>query len=175
MKKISLLITLFLILYNFVGAQNVKVMPVSTSNMSASAASTLYNRLNQAVTLNGMALTENADRFLLVPDVTVLSINATPTAPVKYVAEVEVSLFFVDNIERMILSQVILTKKGVAENETKAVNEAVKSIKSRDSKLKKMIVNGKKKMMECCDADKNETLDTLRVENEIPDVSWINE
>ena len=124
-------------------AQYINVVSSSLSNIDTKAANMLYDRLNQMVTLNGIASTDNSNKFLLVPYVTVVSIEPTATVPVNYVAELEVSLYLVDNSKKIIMSQEMLTKKGVADNENKAVLEAIKSIKARDPKLKKMIVNGK--------------------------------
>ena len=46
------------------------------------------------------------------------------------------------------MSQEIITRKGVADNETKAVQEAIKSIKGRDPKLKKMITVAKDRILD---------------------------
>lgn len=225
MKKIrTLILILAFAVVSVVNAQAIRVLPVSSDNISNNAADVLYNRLNQLVTLNGLASTDNSNKFLLVPSVTVLSIEPTATAPVKYMAEVEVSLFLVDNTKKLVMSQETVVKRGVAENESKAVSEAVRSIKSRDPKLKKMIVNGKKKIKDYYDTEcetvvktinaylecgmVNEALNELNaipqidenngcydnalnilskisqeqqnsansaIENETPDVSWINE
>ena len=120
----------------------------SAGNISDEASSILYNRLNQAVTLNGIASTDNSNKFLLIPSVTVLSIEPTTTTPINYVAEVEIALFVVDNSKKLLMSQETFIKKGVADNEGKAVVEAIKSIKARDPKIKKMITIGKNRIIE---------------------------
>lgn len=150
MKKIkTLLLTLFLVSVSFMTeAQSIRVLYPSTDNISDDASSILYNRLNQAVTLNGIGSTDNSNKFLLVPSVTVLSIEPTATAPINYVAEVEITMFIVDNSKKLLMSQETLVKKGVADNERKAVVEAIKSVKARDSKLKKMITIGKNRIIE---------------------------
>lgn len=134
-------------------AQSVRVLPTSASNISGNAAEMLYNRLNQAVSLNGMASIDNSNKFLLIPSVTVVSIEPTATVPVQYVAEVEIVLSLVDDSRKILIAQEILTKKGIAENETKAVNEAVGALKGRDARLKKLIVNGKNKILEYYNAE----------------------
>lgn len=163
MKRIGLiLMTLMsLLLVKSIDAQSIRVMPVPSSNISEIAAEMLYNRLNQAVSLNGLASMDNTNKFLLVPYVTVVSIEPATTAPVQYLAEVEVSLFLVDNGRKMLISQEMLTKKGVARNGTKAVEEAIKSIKARDARLKKFIVNGKKKIVEYYNAECEKIVETI--------------
>ena len=67
MKRIRTFIAFVLILLtNVVAAQSIRVMPVSTENINENAAEMLYNRLNQAVSLNGMASTDNSNKFLLI-------------------------------------------------------------------------------------------------------------
>lgn len=146
---------------NTIEAQTIRVLPVSSENISENAAEMLYNRLNQAVSLNGMASTDNSNKFLLIPSVTVISIEPTPSVPVQYVAEIEISLFLVDNSRKLMMSQEILTKKGVSVDETTAVLEAVKSLKGRDPKLKKMIVNGKNKILDYYNSECDKVMLTI--------------
>ena len=150
MKKIrTLLLALFLVSVSYMTeAQSIRVLYPSNDNISEEASSVLYNRLNQAVTLNGIASTDNSNKFLLIPSVTVLSIEQTTTVPINYVAEVEITMFIVDNSKKLLMSQEIFVKKGVADNERKAVVEAIKSIKARDPKIKKMITIGKNRIIE---------------------------
>ena len=149
MKKIrTLLLALFLVSVSYMAeAQSIRVLYPSNDNISEEASSVLYNRLNQAVTLNGIASTDNSNKFLLIPSVTVLSIEQTTTVPINYVAEVEITMFIVDNSKKLLMSQEIFVKKGVADNERKAVVEAIKSIKARDPKIKKMITIGKNRII----------------------------
>lgn len=150
MKKIrTLLLALFLVSVSYMAeAQSIRVLYPSNDNISEEASSVLYNRLNQAVTLNGIASTDNSNKFLLIPSVTVLSIEQTTTVPINYVAEVEITMFIVDNSKKLLMSQEIFVKKGVSDNERKAVVEAIKSIKARDPKIKKMITIGKNRIIE---------------------------
>lgn len=163
MKQIkSLLLVLMIVAFvNTIEAQTIRVLPVSSENISENAAEMLYNRLNQAVSLNGMASTDNSNKFLLIPSVTVISIEPTPSVPVQYVAEIEISLFLVDNSRKLMMSQEILTKKGVSVDETTAVLEAVKSLKGRDTKLKKMIVNGKNKILDYYNSECDKVMLTI--------------
>ena len=163
MKRIRLVLIalMSLLLVKSIDAQSIRVMTVQSSNISEIAAEMLYNRLNQAVSLNGFASMDNTNKFLLVPTVTVVSIEPATTAPVQYLAEVEVSLLLVDNVRKMLISQEMLTKKGVAKNGTKAVEEAIKSIKARDARLKRFIINGKKKIVEYYNVECENLVETI--------------
>ena len=159
--KLVLMLMMSLVMMKSLDAQSIRVLPVPESNITNVAAEMLYDRLNQVVALNGVSSVDNSNKFLLVPKVTVLSIEPTPMFPIRFVAEVEISLFLVDNSRNLVISQEMLTKKGVAENEKKAVNEAIKSIKTRDAKLKKFIVNGKNKILEYYNAECDKVVETI--------------
>ena len=146
------------------------LMPVN-NDIKGDALTILYNRLNQAVSLNGLGSSTNESRFLIVTSITVVSKSATPTIPVQYKAELEVSFYFVDNIKKIILSETTITKIGMDDNENKAVAKAIKSIQARDPKLKKLINMGKSRAIEYYQA-----IEGVESEENAsdPDVSWIN-
>ena len=83
-------------------------------------------------------------------------------------AEVEVALYFIDNVSKVILSQETITKKGMDSTEDKAVEKAIKQIQARDPKLKKLIKIGKDRAIQYYKATE-ETEETA----EDTDVSWI--
>lgn len=162
MKKLrSLSLLILVLLSNIVMAQYIRVLPVSTDNIGNNAAEMLHDRLNQAVSLNGMASTDNSNKFLLIPSVTVTSVEPTTTTPVQYVAEIEISLSLVDNSRKLLISQEILTRKGVADNENSAVMESIKSLKGRDPKLKKLIVNAKNEIIEYYNTECEKIIETI--------------
>ena len=162
MKKLrSLSLLILVLLSNIVMAQYIRVLPVSTDNIGNNAAEMLHDRLNQAVSLNGMASTDNSNKFLLIPSVTVTSVEPTTTTPVQYVAEIEISLSLVDNSRKLLISQEILTRKGVADNESGAVTESIKSLKGRDPKLKKLIVNAKNEIIEYYNTECEKIIETI--------------
>lgn len=150
----------------------VRVLMPKNNEVKGDALTVLYNRVNQAVTLNGLGSSTDESRFLIVTSVTILSKNVTTSIPPQYMAEVEVAFYFVDNINKVILSQEMITKKGMDDNDNKAIAKAIKSIQARDPKLKKLINIGKKRTMEYY-----KTLDALESSEEDaePNVSWIFE
>ena len=191
MKKIKLLLLALLVAISgaMLKAQNemsfeqmipVRVLMPVNNDVKGDALTVLYNRVTQAVTLNGLGSSTNESRFLIVTSVTILSKNVTTSIPPQFLAEVEVSFYFVefrrvlfrsDNVNKVILSQEMITKKGMDNNEDRAVAKAVKSIQARDPKLKKLITLGKKRAIEYY---KTIGDDGGNAEGE-PDVSWIFE
>lgn len=180
MKKVFLFIAVMLMAF-VMNAQDemtfeemipVRVLMPIHKDVKGDALTVLYNRINQAVTLNGLGSSTNESRFLIVSSVTILSKTATPSIPPQFMAEVEVALYFVDNVNKVILSQEMITKKGLDNNEDKAVAKAIKSIQARDPKMKKLIKQGKKRAIEYYKAiDETESQE----QNADPDVSWVLE
>lgn len=179
MNKIkALILAAFVMLSGFVvNAQNeltaeqmipVRVLMLQNDNIDADALAVLYNRLNQAVTLNGLGSVSDENRFLIVPSVTVLSNIATASVPVQYMAEVEVSVYFVDNVNKTILAQETITKNGMDSSDDLAVAKAIKLIQARDPKLKKLIKLGKERA-----AEFDASTETTDKDSGAPDVSWI--
>lgn len=152
MKKIILLIIalgLFLpgvILGQENGSKNIAIKVEMPKNLPVKndAGNILFNRLNQAVALNGLGATSG--KFLLVPNVTVLSKDVTTSIPQQFIVELEVSMFIVDATQKTILQQESITVKGIAENEGKAILKAISSIQSRNPRIKNLIVRGKEKI-----------------------------
>ena len=108
----------------------VRVLMPENNAVKGDAITVLYNRLNQAVTLNGLGSSTNESRFLIVTSITVLSKNVTTSIPPQFMAEVEMAFYFVDNVNKVILSQEIINKKGMDDTEDKAVSKAIKSVLS---------------------------------------------
>lgn len=181
MKKIKLLIIAALVMLTSftVKAQEMSfeqmipvrvLMPVN-NQVKGDALTVLYNRLNQAVTLNGLGSSTNESRFLIVTSVTVLSNEATASVPVQYMAEVEVAVYFVDNFNKIILSQEMITKKGMDSTEDSAIGKAIKQIQARDPKLKKLIKIGKDRAVQYYQATEGQE----ESNGGEPNVSWIFE
>ena len=143
------------------------LMPIN-KDIKGDALTVLYNRLNQAVTLNGLGSSTNENRFLIVTSVTVLSNEATASVPVQYMAEVEVALYFVDNVNKVILSQEMITKKGMDSTDNKAISKALQQIQARDPKLKKLIKIGKDRAIQYY-----KTIEETEESTGDPDVSWV--
>lgn len=135
----------------------------------------LKNRLTQAVVLNGSG--SSVSPFLLVPVVTVLSKEVTPSAPPMYVTELEVTCYVVDQSRQAILQQSSIVVKGVANNDKKAISQAISSIQSRNGEWKRMITRGKEKIMEYYAAAYEKLLREMEasaLSDEEPDVSWVH-
>lgn len=183
MKKIKFLLIALLVMFSssMLKAQTdmtkeqmlpVRVLMPVNNEVKGDALTVLYNRINQAVTLNGLGSSTNQERFMIVTSLTILSKNVTTSVPPQFMAEVEVTFYFIDNIEKLILSQETITKKGMDSNDARAIAKAVKQIQARDPKLKKLITLGKKKAIEYYTA-LEEIEKEEQAEKGDPDVTWV--
>jgi len=158
----SFLITYaFLILGNGISAQNNEsktddlgrialnaYIPEQAEGISSTAKRMLMNKLNQVATRNGMAGSSLNPRFIIVPNITVLSKDITPTAPPMIALTLEVTFYIGDGIEGKLFSSSSIEVKGVGTNETKAYISAIRQIKPTNSSLRTLVKNGKTKIIE---------------------------
>lgn len=115
-------------------------------SVDGDASTVLYNRLNQAVSLNGFGSVSDSYKFAIVPIVTILSTDVTETVPPQFVTEVEIALYFVDNTTETILSTEVINKKGFSNTQPKSVHKAISSLQARDPKIKNLFLTAKKKI-----------------------------
>ena len=187
MKKIKILLLALLVIASssMLKAQSemtyeqmipVRVLMPTNKDVKGDALTVLYNRLNQAVSLNGLGSSTNESRFIIVTSVTILSKDVTASIPPQFKAEVEMTFYFVDNVQKVIMSQETITKKGMDNDDNKAVAKAIKSVQARDPKLKKLINIGKQRAVEYYKTlEALEKAEEKEDTNETPDVTWVLE
>lgn len=134
------------------------VTPIGVENENSAMA--LQNTINQALALNGLSAVDS--RFMVIPKVALFSKSTTATAPVKFVVELEISLFMADLYTGVIMSQTSFSVKGVGNNESQAYLKAIQNVQARNSKLKTMIINGKAKIMSYFEADGEQILGRVK-------------
>ncbi len=123
-------------------------VPDQIENMPAGAQANLENKLNQILTANGMSGNVMNTRFILSANVIVQTKDITATAPPMQAYTLDVTLYIGDGFEGKAFSSYTTTVKGVGENETKAYNAALKSIKTTDPAYQTFIDKGKSKIIE---------------------------
>lgn len=163
MKKINriFIVVLYMMMMNFITAQNdittnvqkevngiaIAVAMPDQSILNESCSQILENRLNQAISLNGLGSVSKSAKFLLVPSVTIISKELTTDIPQLFVVTIEVVIFLVDNSRKIIMQQGAITLRGISSNESKAFQKAVSSLQARNPNLKNLIVRGKEKIV----------------------------
>ncbi|MEJ6776572.1 MAG: hypothetical protein QNK85_04530 [Crocinitomicaceae bacterium] len=108
----------------------------------------LLNKLSQVTSYNGMGGSSLNPRFILTPNITVLTKDITPTAPPMHALTLEVTFYIGDGIDGKLFANSSLQIKGVGQNENKAYIAALKRINPKNPALKDLIVEGKEKIIE---------------------------
>jgi len=145
------------------------VMP-ENENISPDLLTSFQDRLYEAVSLNAQGSFDASNRFVLLPVINIVSKEATTSIPTQFVAEIEVALYFADNQEKTILSQTVITKKGMADSEGMAVAKALKSVQARDKKIKRLFDEGKSTLAKYLSKHTDEAvIDTVQAK----DTNWI--
>ncbi|MDD2549178.1 MAG: hypothetical protein PHD00_03685 [Bacteroidales bacterium] len=108
----------------------------------------LQNRLMQVASLNGLGATENAAQFVMVPMVSIISKDITPTAPPKVSIRMDVTLYIVDMLTQNIYSQTSIEVRGIGNTEERAYTQALNGINPRHGQFRGFIEKGKEKIIE---------------------------
>lgn len=116
--------------------------------LTSSARGNLKNKLNQIATQNGMGGTSWNPRFILTPNVVVLTKDITPTAPPMHAYTLELTLFVGDGIDGVKFASESMEIKGVGINETKAYTAALQNIKPNAPAWQSLAEKGKTRIIE---------------------------
>lgn len=108
----------------------------------------LINKLNQIASKNGMGGSAYNPRFIITPNISVLTKDITPTAPPMTALTLEVTFYIGDGIEGTLFTSESIEVKGVGRSETKAYVSAIKQIKPTHPTFKNLVNKGKTKIIE---------------------------
>ena len=115
----------------------------------------LQSRLTQIVTLNGLGASESS-QFAMIPKVSIINQDVTPTAPPMISLTIEVALFIVDAQSQNIYSQTSIELRGVGNTEERAYSQALGRVNPRHGQFRGFVESGKEKIIEYynsqCDA-----------------------
>lgn len=124
------------------------VVPDAAGNIPEGARTLLQNKMRQIASQNGLGASEYGTRFALVPGVSVLTKDITPSAPPQQVVTLEIVFYVVDAVGQTIFSQTSVQFKGVGQTEDKAYISAIKNINPKMGQFKGLIEKGKEKIIE---------------------------
>lgn len=122
-------------------------IPEQAEGIPSTARRMLLNKLGQIITKNGISDDVNNSRFILVPNITVLSKDVLPTAPIKIALNLEVTLYIGDGVAGNLFTTETLQLKGVGSNENKAYINALNRLKAKNSVIQEFIAKGKEKIV----------------------------
>lgn len=116
--------------------------------LPASAKRMLTNKLSQIATKSGLGGSALNQRFIITPNISVMTKDITATAPPMHAYTLDVTLYIGDGIDGTMFSSTSVEVKGVGANETKAYIAALKQIKSGNPDIKAFVEEGKGKIIE---------------------------
>lgn len=108
----------------------------------------LTNKLQQIATQNGLGAAPSNARFAIIPMVSILSKEITPTAPPMQAINLDVTLYIVDAQSQNIFSQTNISLKGVGKTEDAAFSKALKGINPKHGQFRGFVEKGKEKIVE---------------------------
>jgi len=108
----------------------------------------LLNKLSQITSVHGMGGSSLNPRFILTPNITVLTKDITPTAPPMHALTLEVTFYIGDGLDGKLFANSSMQVKGVGQNENKAYIAALKRLNPKNPALKDLISEGKEKIIE---------------------------
>lgn len=131
-----------------------RVLPPRGLENQKNTTDILFEQLKQAVVLNGASYSSSP--FVLETEIQTLSCQATPSAPPQFVVELDIICSISDRARRSTLQQTSFRVKGIAATREKAVMNAIMNIRARHPQLKKLIANGKEKIIASYQTEINE-------------------
>lgn len=175
MKKIFLFKTIALLFVTALGAQNVDsnialgtYIPYEMESIPASARQILETKLGQMVTKNGISDITYNSRFIITPNVAVMTKDVLPTAPPKIALNLDITIYIGDGIQGTLYASKSFNVKGVGTTETKAYISAIKNMNINSKEVQKFVTEGKEKIIDFfnnnCDLIQKEA-NTLAVQN----------
>jgi len=158
MRKLTILIALFAITYTGIAQSSlgktddlgriaIAAIVPDEAGVPGGAQRNLQNRLMQIATLNGLGATENA-QFVMVPMLSIINKDVTPTAPPMVSLTMDVTLYIVDMLTQNIYSQTSIQVRGVGNTEERAYTQALNGIDPRHGQFRGFVEKGKEKIIE---------------------------
>lgn len=130
------------------GRLAISVWVPDQKNLTEEAKRNLENKLLHIATSNGLSGSRGSSKFIVTANMSVLNKNITPTAPPMQAYTLELTFVIGDGLEGKSFSSYSTTVKGVGLTETKAINSALKNIRSNSAQFKDFIAQGKKRIIE---------------------------
>ncbi|GAA4972698.1 hypothetical protein [Algibacter aquimarinus] len=123
-------------------------IPLQMESIPQSAKKMLENKLNQIITSKGIGSDSYNSRFIITPNIIVLTKDVVPSAPPKVALNLEVTFYIGDGIEGTLFTSETVSAKGVGTNENKAYIAAIRQLKPKSPILQSFVKNGKKRVIE---------------------------
>ena len=123
-------------------------IPSQVEGLPPQAKNMLEDKMKRMLTKNGYGGTAAKPRFIITPNIVILTKDITPTAPPMHAFNMEVTFYVGDGIQGTLFSSTSVQLKGVGENEAKAYISAFKNIKEQNPQFDELLSSAKTKIIE---------------------------
>ena len=106
----------------------------------------LQQKLLQIATTNGFG--SESDDFILTANVMVLEKTAVPTVPPQINLTLEVSLYVINRLEKVIVAEKSVQIGGLDKTENSAYTQALKQLNPRKSEIRSFMTSAREKIVE---------------------------
>ena len=106
----------------------------------------LGQKLLQIVTTNGYG--SESDNFILTANVMVLEKDAVPTVPPQVNLTLDISLFVVNRLEKIIVAEKSVLVSGIDKSENRAYTQALKQLNPRKPEIRSFMMGVREKIVE---------------------------
>lgn len=108
----------------------------------------LESKLINMVLSSGFGSSNSNPHFVLWPRITVINKEITSTAPVIIIQELEITILVGDYLNGTLVNRKTFTIKGIGNNDTKSMIDAIKKIKPEGKDFKTFTEESRKKIIE---------------------------
>ena len=122
-------------------------IPYEMEQVPSAARQILETKLGQMVTKNGISDVSYNSRFIITPNVSIMSKDVIGSAPPKIVLNLDITLYIGDGLNGTLYTSKSFNVKGVGSNETKAYIEAIKNMKTNSADVQVFVTEGKQKII----------------------------
>lgn len=123
-------------------------VPEQSENIPTAAREMLLNKMNQLITQNGISNGPLGSRFIITPNVMVMTKDILPGPPPMTAMNLTITFYIGDGIDGRKFASKAIDVKGVGINETKAYIDCFKNIRAEDQRLVGFLEDAKAKIID---------------------------
>ena len=131
----------------FEGKIKLTALVPEEDGLSTSEMKLIESKLIQMSTANGVGGLGGSPRFVLAPEVTVLSKDVTSTAPPKHLLNYDITFYVADIVSGTVFATENIQIKGVGESDARAFIAAFKNLNVKDARFQKFIKTAQEKIL----------------------------
>lgn len=114
--------------------------------LPADAKASMILKLRQAATQNGFGST--SQDFAITADVVTVDKQHTTTAPIQFIVELQVSIYVVNALDKVIVNETSMSVKGIGNYESKAVINAINQINAKTPEMRSFMNQSRTKIID---------------------------